>query len=195
MSWEQKLKTERQIRAQPHASAWLSSNNWATLFVLQLKLMVIWGYSLYNAAFLFAQKRNEVLESALGHTLFLWKSEKELENCCLKLDLWLAFWIFSLLFIYCTRNYTGRYSIPTYNVEKICTGLSFPPTTRACLWTWKFGRWRRRRRLREGSAGLTYIFYVTVGTAVGMLRETEQRTEAGARTIAGRNGGKETQRS
>lgn len=64
-------------------SARLSSNNWATLFVLQLKLTVIWGYSLYNPAFLFVQKGNEVLESVSGYTLYLWKLEKDLENCCL----------------------------------------------------------------------------------------------------------------
>ena len=52
---------------------------------------------------------------------------------------------------------------------------------------------KKEKEAQGGSAGLRYLFHITVGTAVGMLREMEQRREAGARTTVGSNGGKETE--
>lgn len=53
---------------------------------------------------------------------------------------------------------------------------------------------KKEKEAQRGSAGLRYLFHVTVGTAVGMLREIKQRTEAGTRSIMGNNAGKETER-
>lgn len=53
---------------------------------------------------------------------------------------------------------------------------------------------KKEKEAQRGSAGLRDLFHITVGTAVGMLREIKQRMEAEARCIMGSNDGKETER-